>query len=83
MALNEFINQWRVRAQRRRMIRQELIAFAKISPELYSDIGLFPQDFHDKAEWLVNRNLRHCSAQIEGRSECPPGAMQTCPSGAG
>jgi len=83
MALNEFFKQWRARAHMRRLIQQELRAFAAISPELYSDIGLFPQGFRDQAERLVDCKLRYCSGQVEGWTACSPSAMQTCQSGAG
>ena len=58
MVLYVFFKKLRVRAQRCRMIRQELKAFARISPELCSDIGLFPQGFRDQADELCSRIWR-------------------------
>ncbi|WFE77040.1 hypothetical protein [Roseinatronobacter sp. S2] len=62
MPLNSLIRKWRMRTQRRRLIRQDLKAFAEIDPDLYSDIGLFPQNFHEQAERSADRRLRMCCA---------------------
>lgn len=71
MSLQTLFRKWWISAQRQRMIRQEMDAFAKISPELYSDIGLFPHSFRDEAERLVDCRLRIQCGQYVRRSECP------------
>ena len=65
MFLGVLFQKWRVRAQRRRLIRQEMKAFAEIDPALYKDIGLLPERFRDQAERLVDCRLRICSTQSD------------------
>ena len=63
MPLNSLIRKWRVRARRRNLIQQDLKAFAEIDPDLYSDIGLFPQNFRERAERSADRRLRSCCSR--------------------
>jgi hypothetical protein len=58
----ELFERWRAGVRRRRMIRRELDAFARINPELHADIGLFPHSFRDEAERVVDCRLRDQSA---------------------
>lgn len=61
----ELFVRWHANVRRRRMIRRELDAFARINPELYADIGLYPWSFRDEAERLADCRLRNRTAGQE------------------
>jgi hypothetical protein len=73
----ELFERWRAGARRRRMIRRELDAFARINPELHADIGLYPQSFRDEAERVVDCRLRNQSAGHEACSGRPSAAQSS------
>lgn len=70
MHLKNYVAQWWQRRRRRQMVRNELDAFARINPDLYGDIGLFPHCFQDMAEQISDRRLG-CKQQESDEAERP------------